>query len=105
MRFEGKLKSWNDERGFGFIEIRDGQDIFVHIKDFERNVARPDLGQTLSFELELNPQGKKRAVRVQAVRPTKLSKSRSNDAPARWGTASYFAIPCFLLLYLSTAII
>lgn len=31
MRYEGKLKKWNVERGFGFIVANDsGQDIFVH---------------------------------------------------------------------------
>ncbi|MCP9850212.1 cold shock domain-containing protein, partial [Cyanobium sp. Morenito 9A2] len=33
MRLRGNLKSWNDERGFGFIEpAQGGKDIFVHIK-------------------------------------------------------------------------
>lgn len=33
MRFEGLLKSLNDERGFGFIEpVQGGDEIFVHIK-------------------------------------------------------------------------
>ena len=44
MRFDGKLKSWNDDRGFGFIEpLQGGQEIFVHIKSF-----RPALDDRLS---------------------------------------------------------
>ena len=27
---EGKVKSWNDSKGFGFIEIPGGEDLFVH---------------------------------------------------------------------------
>ena len=27
---EGNVKSWNDLKGFGFIEIPDGEDLFVH---------------------------------------------------------------------------
>lgn len=35
MRFEGLLKTWNDERGFGFIQpLAGGQEIFVHVKAF-----------------------------------------------------------------------
>ena len=45
MRFEGNLKSWNDERGFGFIEVRGGQDVFVHIKAFGNGEARPRIGR------------------------------------------------------------
>jgi cold shock CspA family protein len=33
MRFEGVLKSWTDDRGFGFIELdQDGAEVFIHIK-------------------------------------------------------------------------
>jgi len=32
MRFKGKLKSWNDGRGFGFTEsTQGGREIFVHV--------------------------------------------------------------------------
>ena len=42
MRFEGYLKTWNDERGFGFIEpLAGGQEIFVHVKAFPGGVSRP----------------------------------------------------------------
>ena len=35
MPFTGTLKSWNDDRGFGFIApAQGGQEIFVHIKAF-----------------------------------------------------------------------
>ena len=67
MRFEGTLKSWNDDKGFGSISpILGGQDIFVHISDYPRG-RRPVLNESLTFEVELNPQSKKRAVNVQSV--------------------------------------
>lgn len=35
MRFEGTIKSWNDERGFGFIApALGGDEVFIHIKAF-----------------------------------------------------------------------
>lgn len=64
-RHQGKLKKWNSERGFGFICANDsGQDIFVHISVFPRNGHLPLEGELLSFEVELDGKGKKRAVRV-----------------------------------------
>jgi hypothetical protein len=50
MRFDGKLKSWNDELGFGFIEpLRGGQEIFVHIKSFPPGAGRPTIGLGLAL--------------------------------------------------------
>lgn len=48
MRYEGKLKNWNVERGFGFIVANDsGQDIFVHITAFPRDGRLPMEGEVL----------------------------------------------------------
>lgn len=100
MRIEGTLKSWNASRGFGFIEpAYGGQEIFVHIKSFEGRAGRPQIGQALSFEVEVGPQGKKRAKRVQWVSARRVAKPLRNDSPAQWGTASYFAIPAFFIVY------
>ena len=104
-RIDGTLKSWNDERGFGFIEpTQGGQEIFVHIKAFQARRERPQVGQHLTFEVELNPDGKKRAKLVQQVRLTRAFGRRRDDSAAQWGTASYFAIPAFLFLYVLVAI-
>jgi uncharacterized membrane protein YsdA (DUF1294 family)/cold shock CspA family protein len=100
MRIEGKLKSWDDERGFGFIEpTQGGQDIFVHIHAFPPGKDRPLAGQRLSFEVELGPQGKKRAKRVEWVKPARMPATQGRDLSAQWGTATLFAIPAFLLVY------
>ena len=57
MRFEGTLKTWNDDRGFGFIEpTQGGQEIFVHITTFNSRTGRPQAGQRVTFEVELGPE-------------------------------------------------
>ena len=105
MRFEGTIKTWNDERGFGFIEpALGGEDIFVHIKAFQNRSARPAVGQFVSFAVELSPEGKKRACAVKSGAAARLRARPRNDQPAQWGTASYFAIPAFLILYVIVGI-
>lgn len=100
MRFDGIIKTWNDNRGFGFIESKQGgQEIFVHIKAFKQRSHRPQEGQTVSFEVELGPQGKKRAKNVEPIRAVRPVAKRLSGSPAQWGTATLFAIPGFLLLY------
>lgn len=65
MRFEGTLIKWNDERGFGFVmPAQGGQEVFVHISAFPRDSRRPQLQESVSFEIELDNQGKKRAVGI-----------------------------------------
>jgi uncharacterized membrane protein YsdA (DUF1294 family) len=38
---------------------------------------------------------------VQLIRARRLSVRRQRDSPAQWGTATLFAIPAFLLLYMA----
>ncbi|MGC1175847.1 cold shock domain-containing protein [Polaromonas sp.] len=84
MRFEGTLKSWNDDKGFGFISpSQGGQDIFVHISEY-RLRGRPVLNEALTFEVKLNPQGKKCAVNVRGTGPLQAAyQPDRSDRPVR----------------------
>lgn len=98
MRFTGTLKTWNDERGFGFVEPEQGgQELFVHIKAFPAGSGRPAQGQRLTFEVEVGPNGKKRACAVQY--PVRVRKSARNESPASWTLPCVAAIPVFMAVY------
>jgi len=48
MRTKGKITSWNDEKGFGFITPNSGgKRVFVHIKAFGNRNRRPEVNQTV----------------------------------------------------------
>jgi cold shock CspA family protein len=65
MPLTGTLKSWNDDRGFGFITpTGGGSDLFVHISAFPRDGSRPTAGELLSYEVGQGRDGKPAAVRV-----------------------------------------
>lgn len=74
MRFNGTLTKWNADRGFGFVVAEQGtQELFVHVSAFPRDGRAPTVGEVLSFEMELDSQGRKRAVRLRrpgAAAPT-----------------------------------
>ncbi|HEX2012861.1 MAG TPA: cold shock domain-containing protein [Roseateles sp.] len=65
MPFTGTLRTWHDERGFGFIApAHGGPELFVHISAFPSDGTRPTEGETLSYELGRGDGGKPQAVRV-----------------------------------------
>jgi cold shock CspA family protein len=65
-RQTGKLRSWNEERGFGFIApTGGGRELFVHVSALPRDGSRPTPGETLSFEVGQNDKGQPQALKVQ----------------------------------------
>jgi uncharacterized membrane protein YsdA (DUF1294 family)/cold shock CspA family protein len=104
MRFVGKLKSWNDERGFGFIEpVRGGKDIFVHIKAFPSGSGRPSIGQTLTFEVEPGQNGKSRAHSVMYLVLSGATKPHRPYSPAPMSLPRALAIPVFVVVWFYVA--
>ena len=105
MRFNGILKTWNDERGFGFIEPTQGGDpIFVHARAFQLSVGRPQENQAFSFEIETGVKGK-RAKNVQPIRPSRAAQRSVRQVQAQWGVATLFTIPAFLIIYFVLAVL
>ena len=64
---QGKVKWFNKEKGFGFIEQNDGGDVFVHfsaiVQDGFKTLAE---GETVEFEVIDGPRG------AQAANVTKI---------------------------------
>lgn len=68
-RYEGTVKFFNSQRGFGFVSRDDGEpDAFVHISAVEQaGLGELMENQRLSFELEIDRRGKQAAVNLQAI--------------------------------------
>lgn len=104
MRFEGRVKSWNAERGFGFIEpTLGGQEVFLHISAVPSALRPPQIGQAFTFEVELNRGGKKRAANLGVLLPRKAAE-RARDMPGvAFSPAALIAIPVFLIIFVLVA--
>ena len=64
---EGKVKWFNEKKGFGFIEQDGGQDLFVHYSAITGEGFKTlTEGQAVSFEVEETSKGPK-AKNVQAI--------------------------------------
>lgn len=82
MRVEGTLSKWNDVRGFGFIAPdRGGPEVFVHVSLFPNDGVRPAVGERLSFEIETDNRGKKRARNLSC--PDRRTVARPSKPPPR----------------------
>ena len=54
----GKVKWFNNAKGYGFIEQEDGKDVFVHYSAIEGEGYRSlEEGQPVEFEISQGPKG------------------------------------------------
>lgn len=67
---EGRISKIVAERGFGFIELDEEKDIFLHCSEVEGNFDDLREGDFVSFEVEKGPKGN-RAVKVQKIKKEK----------------------------------
>ncbi|WP_051560066.1 DUF1294 domain-containing protein [Marinobacterium jannaschii] len=84
MRNKGKVASWNDDKGFGFIEpCLGGKNVFLHIKAFDQRGRRPEVGNFVNYSLAADKQGRPCAAKVSydGERKMKAKSGRSSALP------------------------
>ncbi|HEX3335906.1 MAG TPA: cold-shock protein [Jatrophihabitans sp.] len=55
---QGTVKWFNGEKGFGFIAVDGGEDVFVHFSAIQADGYRTlDEGQRVEFDLAQGPKG------------------------------------------------
>jgi cold shock CspA family protein len=56
---KGKLTTWKDDQGFGFIKPAHGsKEIFIHISALKGTARRPKVGDTIIYQLTTEANGK-----------------------------------------------
>lgn len=101
MPLKGKLKTWDDDRGFGFIAPEaGGKDLFVHISAFPRGAPRPTVGEPVAYEAGFGRDGRAKAIRVYGGTAAPRPASRSTESGWQGERKSSFSLVQILLLLL-----
>lgn len=60
MATRGKVKWFNERKGYGFLEKEDGGDVFVHFSEIESQGFKTLIeGEEVTFEIEETQKGPK----------------------------------------------
>jgi uncharacterized membrane protein YsdA (DUF1294 family)/cold shock CspA family protein len=89
MRHKGKITTWNDDKGFGFIKpFTGGGKVFIHIKAFGNRSDRPEVNDVVTYSVTKDKQGRTQA--VNATRPGEKRTIKSGKQPSSF--AIFFAV-------------
>ncbi|CAM3603429.1 cold shock and DUF1294 domain-containing protein [Parendozoicomonas haliclonae] len=85
MKVEGTLRRWDEDKGFGFIRPNGGnRDVFVHIKSCQSKLNAEHVGETVSFGIGKDKEGRVCAIDVrltQASTHKKAQKQARSQSP------------------------
>lgn len=78
--YKGTIKKWNKDKGFGFIQGEQKNDIFIHISALEKHDRFLQVGDTIWYELGSGKNGKVQAINASTQAKPKPSKPSSHQA-------------------------
>ena len=77
---KGKISSWDDEKGYGFIEpLGGGRRVFIHIKELVNRSRRPAINQVITYSLTTDKHGRLCAANATRAGDIKAQKSNKRN--------------------------
>ena len=65
MRLAGRIKDWNDDKGFGYVVPNGGGErAFVHVNNFQSGSRRPVAGDLISYLPSKDQRGRLKAMEI-----------------------------------------
>ena len=100
MRFQGKIKNWNDDKGFGFVEPNGGgQRAFVHIKAFITRARRPVTDDVITYELVREKDNRYKAEKIRFADAARSVNKRTKGENSNYFGAAVTLFFCVWLLF------
>ena len=100
---KGVLKTWKEDRGFGFIKPDDGgKDIFIHISALKAASRRPVTGDVIYYQIAKDNRGKYKAINAQ-IEGVSLVEDKSGDL-LKTGRSKKVIIAMALILVVIVAV-
>jgi cold shock CspA family protein len=99
---KGQLKTWKDDRGFGFIQPSDGgKEVFLHISALKGAGRRPKVGDMILYELTTEADGKVRASNalIEGVVPQPLPKRQKAKKQSLFQTLIGIAVTAVIAIF------
>lgn len=91
MRYQGRITSWKDDQGFGFITPNaGGRQVFVHVKSFSHRQRRPVGNEIVTYELKTDSRGRPQAENVAFVGRIKLQATSAGPGNGSVAFAVFF---------------
>ena len=76
---KGVLKTWKEDRGFGFVKPDDGgKDIFIHISALKGVSRRPIMGDVIYYQIAKDNRGKYKAINAQ-IEGLSITEDKAGD--------------------------
>jgi uncharacterized membrane protein YsdA (DUF1294 family)/cold shock CspA family protein len=99
MRKQGRISSWDDDRGFGFVSHESDGRIFVHIHAFEKGQGyrRPINGDLISYVLLRDDKNRIQARQVKFIERRQLVSEKPESGSINW---TEFVVLCCVFIYL-----
>jgi uncharacterized membrane protein YsdA (DUF1294 family)/cold shock CspA family protein len=118
MRYQGRITTWKDDRGYGFITPNGGGDqVFVHISAFSNARRRPAGNELVTYETVVEGKRRIRAAKVAFVAAQSAAAKSSGFSQVRTIIAASFMLlllamvigrkfaPAVLALYVGASIV
>jgi len=106
---KGKISTWKDDKGFGFIQPEDGsKEVFFHVSSVKTNTRRPRLGDSVLYEPMRDSQQrlKARGVVIEGVAMRSASSRTppvAKNGPPKKNVANYLIRPILLAIIAAIA--